>query len=110
MASYSMLLIGILNGDVELIGRAMHSDRIVEVARARLYPGFLKAKETAIRAGALGATLSGAGPTIIAVTDARKGNSWTIAEAMKRAYEEEGIECSAAVCRPRAVGVEVFER
>lgn len=110
MTSYSMLLVGILKGDVELIGKAMCSDKIVEVARARLYPGFLKAKEAAMKAGAFGATLSGAGPTVIAVTDARRGNSRIIAEAMKSAYEEEGIECSAAVCRPRAVGVEVFER
>jgi len=110
MASYSMLLMGILKGDVELIGKAMSSDRIVEAARARLYPGFLKAKEAAIRAGASGATLSGAGPTVIAVTDARRGNSWIIAEAMRGAYEEERVECSATVCRPRAVGVEVFER
>ncbi len=110
MASYSMLLMGILRGDVEMIGKAMSSDRIVEVARARLYPGFLRAKEAAMRAGALGATLSGAGPTTIAVTDARRGNSRVIAEAMKDAYEEEGVDCSAVVCRPRDVGVEVFER
>lgn len=110
MASYSMLLMGILKGDIELIGKAMCSDKIVEAARARLYPGFLKAKEAAMRAGALGATLSGAGPTVIAVADAKRGNSWIIAEAMRDAYEEEGIECSAAVCRPRTVGVEVFER
>lgn len=110
MASYSMLLIGILRNDLELIGRAMSSDAIVEAARAKLYPGFLKAKEAALRAGALGATLSGAGPTIIAATDARRGNSWSVAEAMKRAYEEEGIECLAVVCRPKEVGVEVSER
>ena len=110
MASYSMLLVGILKGDVELIGKAMCSDRIVEAARAGLYPGFLKVKEAAMRAGAFGATLSGAGPTVIAVTDARRDDAWIIAEAMKGAYEEEGIECSAAVCRSRAVGVEVFER
>lgn len=110
MTSYSMLLIGIIKGDLRLIGKAMSSDAIVETARTKLYPGFLKAKEAAIKAGALGATLSGAGPTIIAATDARQGNSWSIAEAMKNAYEEEGVECSAAVCRPRAVGVEVFEK
>ncbi|MEM0083644.1 MAG: homoserine kinase [Candidatus Nezhaarchaeales archaeon] len=110
MASYSMLLIGIIKGDLRLIGKAMSSDAIVEAARAKLYPGFLKAKEAAIKSGALGATLSGAGPTIIAAVDARQGNSWSVAEAMKSAYEEEGIECSIAVCKPRAVGVEVFER
>lgn len=110
MTSYSMLLVGILRGDLKLIGKAMSSDAIVEAARAKLYPGFLKAKEAALRAGALGATLSGAGPTIIAATDARQGNSWSVAEAMKNAYEEEGVECLAVVCRPREVGVEVFER
>ncbi|MEM0217530.1 MAG: homoserine kinase [Candidatus Nezhaarchaeales archaeon] len=110
MASYSMLLTGIVRGDLKLIGKAMSSDAIVEVARAKLYPGFLKAKEAAIKAGALGATLSGAGPTIIAATDARQGNSWGVAEAMKKAYEEEGVECLIAVCKPRVEGVEVFEK
>lgn len=110
MASFSMLIIGLFKGDLELIGRAVSSDTIVETARAKIYPGFLKAKEAAIEAGALGATLSGAGPTVIAVTDARKNNSWDVAKEMKRAYECEGVECLIAVCRPRTVGVEVFER
>ena len=109
MTAYSMLLLGIIKGDLELIGKAMSSDRIVEVARAKLYPGFLKAKKAAMEAGALGVTLSGAGPTAIAAVDSRKGDSWAIAEAMKRAYEEEGVECVAAVCRPRPIGVEVYE-
>lgn len=110
MTFYSMLLLGIVKGDLKLIGKAMSSDYIVEVARAKIYPGFLKAKEAAIKAGALGATLSGAGPTIIAAIDARQGSSQNVAEAMKDAYEEEGVECLTAVCRPRVTGVEVFER
>ncbi|MCS7139240.1 MAG: homoserine kinase [Candidatus Nezhaarchaeota archaeon] len=110
MAAYSMLLLGIIKGDVELIGRAMNSDKIVETARAKMYPGFLKAKKRAIESGALGVTLSGAGPTAIAVVDARSGSSWRVAEAMSSAYEEDGVECSAAVCRPKPIGVEVFEK
>ncbi|MHC1601249.1 MAG: homoserine kinase [Candidatus Nezhaarchaeales archaeon] len=110
MTAYSMLLLGIIKGDIELIGEAMNSDKIVEAARAKVYPGFLKAKEAALKVGALGVTLSGAGPTAIAVVDARRGNAWAVADVMRKAYEDEGVECSAAVCRPRPIGVEVFER
>ena len=41
-------------------------DRIAEPARASLMPGFVDAKRAALEAGALGASISGAGPTAFA--------------------------------------------
>jgi homoserine kinase len=61
------LAMGFKLGDTALIGASMH-DRLHEPYRARLYP-HLDAMRTAARdAGACGAALSGAGPTIIALT------------------------------------------
>lgn len=48
--------------DLSLFGRAL-DDRIAEPARAPLLPGFTDAKRAALGAGALGASISGAGPT-----------------------------------------------
>ncbi|HET7189711.1 MAG TPA: homoserine kinase [Gemmatimonadaceae bacterium] len=81
--------------DLALFGRAL-DDRVAEPARVPLLPGFAAAKRAALEAGALGASISGAGPSAFAVTgDAETGAK--VAEAMKRCYEREGIECSARV-------------
>ena len=46
--------------DPELIGKSI-KDVIVEPARKHMIPGFSKVKENALKAGALGVTISGAG-------------------------------------------------
>src|SRR5206468_9096686 len=51
--------LGLLRGAVD--------DRIAEPARAPLLPGFLDAKAAALEAGALGASISGGGPTSFAL-------------------------------------------
>ena len=53
------LVSGVLLGDVEMLGQGMTSDKIVEVARGPLIPGFLEVKAAAMAAGALGCTISG---------------------------------------------------
>src|SRR4051812_13153415 len=52
--------------DLALFGRAL-DDRYAEPARAPLLPGFVEAKHAALEAGALGASISGAGPSAFAV-------------------------------------------
>jgi homoserine kinase len=59
----------VLQGDAALIGSAMSSDGIVEPTRAPLIPGMAAVKAAALEAGALGCTISGAGPTAVAVID-----------------------------------------
>ncbi|MGH7631175.1 MAG: homoserine kinase, partial [Gemmatimonadales bacterium] len=71
-----------------LLGRAL-DDRIAEPARARLLPGFREAKAAALDAGALGASISGAGPTAFALVrgdDAAR----VVAAAMEAAYRATG--------------------
>lgn len=93
------------SGDLALLGRAME-DRIAEPARAPLLPGFAEAKRAALAAGALGCSISGAGPTsfALAATDAGAGR---IAAAMKTAYAERGIGCRTRVARISERGVTV---
>jgi homoserine kinase len=95
MAQTGAMVAACYADDLALFGRAL-DDRYAEPARAPLLPGFLEAKRAAIAAGALGASISGAGPSAFAVT----GDA-TIAEhvagAMAAAYAEQGIECTTRV-------------
>jgi homoserine kinase len=56
---------GCYRNDLALVGRALR-DLIVEPHRAALVPGFSDVQDAAMEAGALGCSLSGAGPTLFA--------------------------------------------
>ena len=81
--------------DLALFGRSI-DDRIAEPARASLIPGFIEAKRAAMSAGALGASISGAGPTAFAISD-DPARAREIAIAMNASYARQGIECSTTV-------------
>ncbi len=56
---------GLYRNDLDLI-RAGLRDELVEPRRAALIPGFAEVKQAALDAGALGASISGAGPSVFA--------------------------------------------
>jgi homoserine kinase len=64
VAHASMLILGLQTGDWELIGAALR-DRLHQPYRASLYPRSAALVEKAAGLGALGATISGAGPTVM---------------------------------------------
>ena len=68
VATASSLAVGLLLGDRTLIAAGMH-DRLHEPYRARLFSHLAPLTEAARAAGALGACLSGAGPSILALCD-----------------------------------------
>jgi homoserine kinase len=84
------------SGDLALLGRAM-DDRIAEPARTPLLPGFADAKISAIDAGALGVSISGAGPTAFALCNSEATAS-KIAQAMQSAYARAGLDCTVRIC------------
>jgi homoserine kinase len=95
MAQVAAMVAGCYADDVSLFGRAL-DDRYAEPARAPLMPGFVEAKRAALAAGALGASISGAGPSAFAVVgDA--ATATRVAQAMQGAYEGMGIECGTRV-------------
>jgi homoserine kinase len=81
--------------DLKLFGRAI-DDRIAEPARASLIPGFVDAKRAAMEAGALGASISGAGPTAFAIAD-DLDRAQQIAAAMTASYAAQDIDCTTTV-------------
>ncbi len=64
VAAASMLVLGIERNDRSLIARGL-GDRLHQPHRAQLYPRSADLVEQASALGALGATISGAGPTVL---------------------------------------------
>jgi homoserine kinase len=58
------LILGLSSGDLELIAAGLH-DRLHQPYRAQLYPRSAELLERAPALGALGATISGAGPSVL---------------------------------------------
>ena len=59
-----MLVLGLLRGDWELVSAGLH-DRLHQPRRASLYPQSMALVRRAQDLGALGATISGAGPSVL---------------------------------------------
>jgi homoserine kinase len=101
------LVVGLMKSDFGLIGRSMQ-DVVAEPARAGLIPGFYHVKESALNAGAIGAGISGSGPSIFALSDSLdKANK--IAEAMAAAFNKIGIGSETYVSEVNHQGPVVME-
>jgi homoserine kinase len=92
---------GCMAGDVGLIGRTLR-DVVIEPQRAAAVPCFDAVKEAAMRAGALGCSLSGSGPSIFALCEERR--ALNLASAMEQACRGLGIECQSWVSALDAAG------
>ena len=84
------LIVGLYNADLGLISRALN-DVIVEPQRAQLIPDFYKVKEAALKAGVLGCSISGAGPSIFALSE-NKTIAERAGEAMQRVFNDINIK------------------
>jgi len=98
LSNASAITVGFIKKDVELIGHSI-KDIIVEPARKHLIPGFDKVKINALREGALGVTISGAGPSIISFTSKSADHS-KICKAMEKGFASANTKCTTIICRP----------
>lgn len=89
------LVAGLYKNDLDLIGRSME-DGIVEPSRSFLIPGFDQMKETAKSSGALGFSISGAGPSVFTLSRSEsiaKG----VGEAVGKVLEGLGLDYDVTV-------------
>jgi homoserine kinase len=93
-AALAALVLGLERGDGALLRSAIR-DRIAEPSRIPLYPGFERAREAALAAGAFGVAVSGAGPTLLAV--APEARAHDVARAVAASYTSEGIATTATL-------------
>lgn len=89
-----------ISRDFELLKVGMQ-DRLHQSYRLELIPGAQDAIRAAYSAGAVGAAVSGSGPSIIAFS---KGNTDCIAKQMLRVFENRGQKCRIIVTRPTMQG------
>jgi homoserine kinase len=85
LAHSSLLVLGLAKGDWELVARGLQ-DRLHQPRRAHLYPRSLEVAQLAPQLGALGATISGAGPSVLVWTHYEQTGG--VVEALRRAAGE----------------------
>ncbi|MBS1151638.1 MAG: homoserine kinase [Myxococcaceae bacterium] len=85
----ALFLTGCFTSDVKLIRRGLR-DLLVEPRRAPLIPGFAGVKQAALDAGALGASISGAGPSVFGWFEER-AHAENAGRAMADAFAKAGL-------------------
>ncbi|HST56820.1 MAG TPA: homoserine kinase [Solirubrobacteraceae bacterium] len=98
VAHAALLMLGLAKGDWDLLARGLQ-DRLHEPHRAPLFPRSYELVQSARELGALGATISGAGPTVLiwcfyeqtgAVVEALRGELDGWATLMRAPFEPQG--------------------
>jgi homoserine kinase len=103
VAHAALLVLGLTRGDWELVARAL-DDRLHQPRRRHLYPRSAALAERARSFGALGATISGAGPSVLVWCEAAAAgvverrirdevSAW--AQVLRVPFEPRGVEVSA---------------
>ena len=101
------LVAAILRSDGALLSLAMN-DRLHQPARTRLVPALAEIIAAARGAGAFGAALSGAGPSVLAIAPVRLAAR--VISAMEETAEQHSVGGRARVLRVRAAGAQVSSR
>lgn len=91
------LIAGLLTSNYGLIGRSLH-DVIAEPVRGPMIPGFQAMKDAAAKAGALGCSISGSGPSVFALSRTQF-TADAVCLAMSEALNAIGCEHSRSVSR-----------
>lgn len=94
-ANLALVLAGCHAGDAALV-RAGLNDVLIEPRRAPLIGGFSAAKQAALQARAMGASISGAGPSVFAWFESR-GEADAAAPAIQAAFAQAGFDSQAWV-------------
>ncbi|HLM26351.1 MAG TPA: homoserine kinase [Thermoleophilaceae bacterium] len=102
VARASLLVLGLARDDFSLIGRGL-SDRIHQPRRAALYPRSMELLERAADLGAVGASISGAGPSVLYWAH------WQQTGALMEALRAEAPDCQIRRVQFSPGGADVSE-
>jgi homoserine kinase len=100
VAHASLLVLGLARGDWDLVSRGL-ADRLHQPHRAHLFPRSMEIVQRAPRLGALGATISGAGPTVLVwchyeqtggVLEALRREAGDWAQVLRAPFEPHGAD------------------
>ena len=102
----SLLVAALATGNHGMIKTAMQ-DRVHQPYRAALIPGMARILDEAAGHGALGAALSGAGPTLLALVESGSPRKRELERFLLDTLAAEGIPAKALWLRPSAAGPEL---
>jgi len=105
-ANVGGLISGLHSSDYNLISNSL-VDIIVEPARKNLIPFFDKVKESAMAAGALGAGISGSGPTIFALCKGDE-SAKNVYKSIKKSYSNTGINFELFISEINQEGIKIL--
>jgi homoserine kinase len=103
-ANLAGFISGCYTNDLDMI-RASLEDVVIEPQRQALIPGFQEVRKAAIDAGALGCSISGAGPTTFAW--ARESDAPAVRDAMRHQFEQKSIEADQWIVEIQSPGARV---
>ena len=93
-ANLAGFLAGCFTNDIALIRESL-LDVVIEPQRQVLIPGFVDVKQAALAAGALGGSISGAGPTVFAWVD--EADADKVRAGMVEAFARHGLDSDSWV-------------
>jgi homoserine kinase len=105
-ANLAGFLTGCFTNDLPLIRHAFN-DVLIEPQRVRLIPGFADVKRAAMAAGALGCSISGAGPSVFAWCE--ESLALAVLEPMVNAFARHGLACDQWIAEIGRDGARLLE-
>ncbi|MCX8209971.1 MAG: homoserine kinase [Lewinella sp.] len=106
MGGLASFIVALYTNDLPLLGRSLH-DFIIEPQRKQLIKGFDDVKAVAMSRGALGCSISGAGPSMFALCDSGY-LAQAVGQGMIEAFAAHGIESQLYVSPINQKGVVVL--
>ena len=106
MGSLASFITALYTNDISLLGRSLQ-DHMVEPQRKQLIKGFDDVQRAALQRGALGCSISGAGPSVFALCDSGY-LAQAVGQGMQAAFQDHGVESQLYVSPINQRGVEVI--
>lgn len=106
-ANLAGFISGCYSNDLDMI-RDSFEDVVIEPQRQALIPGFREVRAAAMRADALGCSISGAGPTVFAWCEEQRAAP--IRDAMAAAFDAHGLASDAWITSIEPLGARLVDR
>ena len=105
-ANVGSLVSALYDSDYDLIADSLN-DFIVEPHRSKLIPHFDEVKKAMLKTGALGAGISGSGPSIFSLSKGKE-TAEKVAIAIKEVYQSTGIKFEVYLSKVNAEGIKIL--
>ena len=105
-ANFGSLIHSLHTNNYQLMKRSLH-DAIIEPHRSKLIPFYKEVKKAALNAGALGANISGSGPSIFSLCKGIE-TATLVSDAIKKVYLSTGIKFDIHISKINIEGIKVL--